>query len=173
MSSEDTSSAEWSQVNLAGNAESLWMGTTPSTHYPPLEKGVEVDVAILGGGIAGMTAAYAVASIDYRWSAQDSSPVDRVPYIGKQPLAEHLYVTTGYGEWGMTTSLVSARLLTDLIQGSTNAWASLYSPSRIKPIAGAKNLFRAVVCRPWRATCTVSYQPIMQRSQLFKRVKER
>ena len=85
---------------------------------------------------------FEVASIDYRWSAQDSSPVDRVPYIGKQPFSKHLSVTTGYGEWGMTSSIVSARVLTDLLQGKENEWAPLYSPSRLKPLTGAKNLFQ-------------------------------
>src|SRR5436190_5240801 len=70
---------------------------------------------------------FAVKSIDYRWSAHDSSPIDGAPYIGNQPTSKHLYVTTGYGEWGMTTSIVSAKILTDLIQGRENAWASLYN----------------------------------------------
>jgi glycine/D-amino acid oxidase-like deaminating enzyme len=59
MFEEDKSkTASRAQLNLPGKAESLWTGTSSSTHYPSLEKGVEVDVAILGGGIAGMTAAY-------------------------------------------------------------------------------------------------------------------
>jgi glycine/D-amino acid oxidase-like deaminating enzyme/nitrite reductase/ring-hydroxylating ferredoxin subunit len=85
---------------------------------------------------------FEVASIDYRWSAQDSSPVDRVPYIGKQPLSKHLSVTTGYGEWGMTSSIVSAHLLTNLLQGREDDWTTFYSPSRLKPLTGARNLFQ-------------------------------
>ncbi|MFC6768721.1 FAD-dependent oxidoreductase [Natrinema soli] len=37
--------------------ESLWLATTPTTEYGPLEDGLEVDVAIVGGGITGLTAA--------------------------------------------------------------------------------------------------------------------
>ncbi len=37
--------------------ESLWVATTPQTHYPPLDKDLTVDVAIIGGGITGITSA--------------------------------------------------------------------------------------------------------------------
>ncbi len=36
---------------------SLWVDTAPETSYPPLEPGGHFDVAVLGGGIAGLTAA--------------------------------------------------------------------------------------------------------------------
>ncbi|MDN7023323.1 FAD-dependent oxidoreductase [Methanoculleus sp. FWC-SCC1] len=42
---------------IPGRAESLWIATTPETDYPPLPGGLEVDVAIIGGGIAGLTTA--------------------------------------------------------------------------------------------------------------------
>jgi len=37
---------------------SLWIDTTPSTHYASLREDLEADVAIVGGGITGITAAY-------------------------------------------------------------------------------------------------------------------
>jgi glycine/D-amino acid oxidase-like deaminating enzyme/nitrite reductase/ring-hydroxylating ferredoxin subunit len=37
--------------------ESLWLATTPTTDYAPLEEGLDVDVAVVGGGITGLTAA--------------------------------------------------------------------------------------------------------------------
>ena len=36
---------------------SYWVETTPETSYPPLEDDVSVDVAVIGGGITGITAA--------------------------------------------------------------------------------------------------------------------
>lgn len=80
-----------------------------------------------------------VTDFEYKWSAQDASPNDQVPYIGKMPFTKHIYVTTGYGEWGMTTSMVSAKLLSDLINKREYAWADLYSPSRINIQASLKN----------------------------------
>ena len=38
-------------------SESLWLATAPSTSYPPLARDINVDVAVLGGGIAGLTTA--------------------------------------------------------------------------------------------------------------------
>jgi glycine/D-amino acid oxidase-like deaminating enzyme/nitrite reductase/ring-hydroxylating ferredoxin subunit len=40
-----------------GEAESLWIATTPDTSYPSLEALGEIEVAIIGGGIAGLSAA--------------------------------------------------------------------------------------------------------------------
>src|SRR3982751_1061076 len=37
---------------------SLWVDTAPTTDYPQLEPGRHFDVAVLGGGMAGLTTAY-------------------------------------------------------------------------------------------------------------------
>jgi len=42
-------------VSLGG--PSFWLETTPETDYPPLTDGVSVDVAVVGAGITGITAA--------------------------------------------------------------------------------------------------------------------
>lgn len=82
-----------------------------------------------------------VKSIDYKWAAQDSMPIDKAPFIGKMPGTKNIYVATGFGEWGMTTSVVSGKILTDLISGTENNWTEFYSPSRVKPFASLKNTF--------------------------------
>ena len=38
--------------------ESLWIASTPDTAYAALEEGLEVDVAVIGAGIAGVTTAF-------------------------------------------------------------------------------------------------------------------
>ena len=43
---------------LPGTAESYWMDSTPATGYPPLDGDVEVDVVVVGGGIAGVCTAW-------------------------------------------------------------------------------------------------------------------
>lgn len=45
-------------INLPDDNISYWMRNSPTTDYPALSEGTEVDVAIAGGGITGMTAAY-------------------------------------------------------------------------------------------------------------------
>jgi glycine/D-amino acid oxidase-like deaminating enzyme/nitrite reductase/ring-hydroxylating ferredoxin subunit len=42
---------------LPGQDSSLWLATTPRTEYLPLQPGLTVDVAVIGGGLAGLTAA--------------------------------------------------------------------------------------------------------------------
>ena len=41
-----------------GKATSYWLDTVPETQYPLMPAGTEVDVAVLGGGIVSITAAY-------------------------------------------------------------------------------------------------------------------
>jgi glycine/D-amino acid oxidase-like deaminating enzyme/nitrite reductase/ring-hydroxylating ferredoxin subunit len=43
--------------NLHERNPSIWVGTTPATDYPPLEGDLAVDVAVIGGGITGLTTA--------------------------------------------------------------------------------------------------------------------
>src|SRR5918999_3134678 len=42
---------------MAQGGESIWVATTPETGYPQLTGDVEVDVAVVGAGITGVTAA--------------------------------------------------------------------------------------------------------------------
>ena len=43
---------------LPGKHQSVWLATTPETRFPSLARGgLEVDVAIVGGGLVGLTAA--------------------------------------------------------------------------------------------------------------------
>ena len=65
------------------------------------------------------------------WSAQDCMTLDAVPYIGRfSPAAPGWYVATGFGKWGMSHSMVAARLLADLITGKENPAKEVFTPSR-------------------------------------------
>src|SRR5829696_5805003 len=44
-------------AELPGKPISLWLATTTETHFPTMEKDVTVDVAVIGGGIAGISTA--------------------------------------------------------------------------------------------------------------------
>ena len=44
---------------------SFWLETSPSTKFPQLKEGLKVDVAILGGGIAGITTATLLKEAGY------------------------------------------------------------------------------------------------------------
>lgn len=69
----------------------------------------------------------------YRWSTQDYSTVDRLPYIGRLTRrSEHILVATGFGKWGMSNGTLAAQILTDAVLGHPNQWASLYDSKRVK-----------------------------------------
>lgn len=73
------------------------------------------------------------------WSAQDCITVDGVPYIGQfSRSTPHWYVATGFGKWGMTTSMVAAHIISDEITGQTNPYAQVFSPLRITLPASAQ-----------------------------------
>src|SRR5947199_1446016 len=48
-------------MNLPGKPESCWTASAPETSYPALEESRRVDVAIVGAGIVGLTAAHMLA----------------------------------------------------------------------------------------------------------------
>jgi len=78
-----------------------------------------------------------VAEISHRWSSQYYQPVDGLPYIGKLPGArENILVATGYGGNGITYSHVAAMELTNIVLTGESKYDSLFSPTRIKPVAG-------------------------------------
>ncbi len=75
-----------------------------------------------------------VASVDFRWSAQDWSAADGVPYIGR--MAGHddgVYVATAFKKWGMTHGTVAALIIRDLIAGRANDWLEVYDATRVAP----------------------------------------
>ena len=74
---------------------------------------------------------YPQAQIAARWATQDCMSLDGMPYIGSYSKATpHLYVATGFQKWGMSSSMASAMILTDLIRDKENPYATLFSPSR-------------------------------------------
>ncbi|BCA56061.1 2Fe-2S ferredoxin [Nitrospira sp. KM1] len=77
----------------------------------------------------------AAESIVFQWSGQVMEPVDGLSYIGHSPGEQNIYVATGDSGNGMTHGTIASILLTDLIMGRPNQWATLYDPSRISLMA--------------------------------------
>ena len=55
----------------------------------------------------------------YHWSAQDCMTIDGIPYVA-----------TGFNKWGMTSSMVSAMIISDFILGKENNFSEIFSPKR-------------------------------------------
>ncbi len=74
---------------------------------------------------------YPSKPIKYQWSTQDCISLDSVPYIGRYSKSTpNIFVTTGFNKWGMTTAMVSAEILCDLITKGESEYEELFSPSR-------------------------------------------
>lgn len=67
----------------------------------------------------------------YFWATQDCMSLDSIAYIGEYSAGtKDMYVATGFNKWGMTSAMVSAMILTDLILGKNNDYADVFHPSR-------------------------------------------
>lgn len=76
-----------------------------------------------------------------KFSAQDCMSLDHMPYIGKySKKSNNVYVATGFNKWGMTSSMLSALILSDLLNNKENKYAKLFSPSRFNFLSSIKNI---------------------------------
>ena len=82
---------------------------------------------------------FGLAPIRYRWSSQDGTTVDELPYIGSlRRGSDRIYTATGFGKWGMTNGTCAASIIADAILGRDNQWAPLFDPHRVNLRGSAK-----------------------------------
>lgn len=75
------------------------------------------------------------------WSAQDCITGDYVPFIGKYSNDTlNWYIATGFKKWGMTSSMISADIISDLICERSNPYADVFSPQRHNLSADLKEM---------------------------------
>lgn len=78
---------------------------------------------------------YPNCEIKYRWSTRDCITLDKIPYIGEfSNTLPNMYVGTGFNKWGMTSSNVAARIITDKIDGKENEYSEVFEATRLNPI---------------------------------------
>ena len=101
-----------------------------------------------------------------RWATQDCMTLDSIPYIGQYSKSTpNLYVATGFNKWGMTSSMVSAMILSDLVCGRKSQYEDLYSPSRsmlhpqlaVNMFESAKGLLTLTAPRCPHLGCALKY----------------
>lgn len=111
---------------------------------------------------------YPGATEKYFWATQDCITLDGVPYIGRYSgRTDGLYVATGFNKWGMTSSMVSAMILCDLVRGKENRYSGVFSPSRtiLRPQLAANaaeaivNLLTPTVRRCPHLGCALKWNP--------------
>lgn len=109
--------AEWHgnpnySVEAESATESVWKHTAGITHFPPLQADLTVDVAIVGAGITGMTAAMLLQQAGYQVAVLDSHPVG--------------YGVSGFNSGHLTTMLLDMKfknIIADFGEEATRAVA--------------------------------------------------
>ena len=111
---------------------------------------------------------YPNAREKYCWATQDCMTLDGMPYIGQYSRrTPDLYVATGFNKWGMTSSMVAAMVLTDLVQGKENPYAGVFSPSRsilrpqllVNGVEATANLIKPKKPRCPHLGCALKWNP--------------
>lgn len=74
---------------------------------------------------------FGVKEIPFRWSAQDPTTLDKIPFVGKYSSStENIFVATGYRKWGMSNGINAAILMSDLVLKKDNPYKELFEPQR-------------------------------------------
>jgi len=81
-----------------------------------------------------------VESFEYRWSAQDYTTADEIPYVGRSPRMQRTFVATGFKKWGLTNGTAAAQMITDLIAGRDTPWLEAFDATRIGDAGTVKKL---------------------------------
>lgn len=71
------------------------------------------------------------------YSNTDIMTIDNIPYIGK--IKNNLYIGVGYNTWGMTNSILAAKIISDSVLNKKNEFKNVFRPNRLN-MANIMNL---------------------------------
>lgn len=75
---------------------------------------------------------YPEAEVLKTWTAEDCISLDKIPYIGDfSDIMDNCYVATGFNKWGITSSNIAAKIITDKILGNQNEYEDIFESSRL------------------------------------------
>ncbi|MUV39836.1 putative Rieske 2Fe-2S iron-sulfur protein YhfW [Lentibacillus sp. JNUCC-1] len=104
---------------IAGENHKTGQGISTIKHYEALETFAKEH--------------FSIEELQYRWSAQDLTTLDKLPYIGPVTRGQNrVFVATGFRKWGMTHGTIAAKMITDFIVEGDSPYAELYTPSRFQ-----------------------------------------
>jgi len=81
-----------------------------------------------------------VAEVTHQWSAHDYVTPDHVPYVGRAPLHENVYVATGFGKWGLANGSAAGLMLTELVGGGEPEWLPVFDARRTEGVRSLPTL---------------------------------
>jgi glycine/D-amino acid oxidase-like deaminating enzyme/nitrite reductase/ring-hydroxylating ferredoxin subunit len=138
------------RVKRGSAPDALYWDTLDPYHYVRLQPGDETHDWLIVGGEDHKTAQAddaeerlqklqtwakplfpGLGKIEYTWSGQILEPVDYLPYSGRNPGNETIFVHTGDSGEGLNNALIGSMLLKDLIVGRENALAEALDPGRV------------------------------------------
>jgi nitrite reductase/ring-hydroxylating ferredoxin subunit len=74
---------------------------------------------------------------EFRWSGQVMEPIDFLPFSGRNPGNENIYIHTGDSGQGMTNGVAGSLTILPLIIGEDSRFAPLFAPNRTSMTTGA------------------------------------
>lgn len=78
---------------------------------------------------------YPNSELKYKWETEDCISLDKIPYIGMfSKLMPNMYVATGFNKWGMTSSNIASKIISDNILGVKNEYEEVFKTTRMEPI---------------------------------------
>ncbi len=138
-------------IEFKSEPNSYWIASTKSTDYPKLEEDLEVDVAIIGGGIVGITTAYLLAKQGVKAAVLEADFI--------------LQGTTGHTTAKITSqhSFIYARLIKEHGHELARQYAEA-NQSAIKKVAE--------IAKDYKIDCDFSWQPAYLYTEQDKYIKE-
>ena len=84
------------------------------------------------------------AVMTHQWSAQDYTPIDRLPYVGPiLPGNEKIYVATGFNKWGLSAGVAAGLVLSGRISRRAAGLGAGFC--RVEPARGHRHHHRDAV----------------------------
>ena len=130
-------------------ADALVWDTYEAYHYVRIQPlGEAEDLLIVGGGdhktgemddIEGQIAELedwtrkhypSFTRAEYRWSGQVMEPIDFMPFSGRNPGQERVFIHTGDSGMGLTNGVAGSLTIMPLIIGEDSRFAALFDPAR-------------------------------------------
>lgn len=110
---------------------------------------------------------YPKAKIKYKWMTEDCVSLDKIPYIGEfSSFLPNMFVATGYKKWGMTTSHVAAKIISDKILGKENHYERIYTAARLEPIKNGKEFLNMLKQSAYSLAINKMSSPIISYTEL-------
>lgn len=89
---------------------------------------------------------YPDCKIIFKWNTRDCISLDKIPYIGEfSNLMNNVYIGTGFKKWGMTSSNVAAKIITDKILKNENEYEEIFNSKRMNLIKNRTEVKNMVI----------------------------